>query len=157
MLYFHHNIGYTNTPQWSIICTLCSCFLITACCLPDIPHTTIHMKIWYFLKISSLTRKFTIFWYVTPHSAVEVLQWGHHEEHHRYIHLYYLDMQQVVKTRDAQIQASGCQKTKYCMVAPNIFSLIIASFSLICIHVYQFTCTKQKAPDKSGSYMTLKL
>jgi hypothetical protein len=40
------------------------------------------------------------------------------------------------------------------MVAPNILSIIIAVFLTHRI-VYQFTYTKQKAPDNSEVYMSL--
>jgi hypothetical protein len=41
------------------------------------------------------------------------------------------------------------QVTKFCTVAPHVFSIIIAVCFLTCENVYQFTYTEQKAPDNS--------
>ena len=46
---------------------------------------------------------------------------------------------------------SGCQETKFCIVATNIFSIIIAVFSLN-TKMDITTCTRQKVPDNDEIY-----
>jgi hypothetical protein len=43
------------------------------------------------------------------------------------------------------------QASKFFVVVPNIFSIIIASFFLTYNNVYRFTCTKQEVPGSSDN------
>jgi hypothetical protein len=47
------------------------------------------------------------------------------------------------------------QVNKFCMVVPNIFSIITAVSLFTYQNVYQLTCTKQQLPDISGVHRSL--
>jgi len=67
----------------------------------------------------------------------------------------YLVEQSAYSPRHTSPRCVDMQATKFCTMVPNIFSIITAVLFLAYGNVYQFTCTRQKAPDNREVHTSL--